>query len=242
MKLILAQLLFFTLATLRFTAMPGEGSYIKFFNYTAQPMVTLEGNVLTIKAGEACTTSGGPIQETEATAVPSMAPTKKVKDSTAGSGAFQKMAAISIPLLFGANAKLPAATLAAVVASGIGLPLATAQDVSVTSCETATIEVEIYVGESIDELVMAEAQSGDFEICPPESLYWEHHADVFSGYKGCVGERGYYPCGQDSEGIEEEEGALYAKYPINYVDSECAETGYTMENRTFWVLWGDPVS
>lgn len=221
--------------------MPGEGSYIKFHHYTAQPMITLDGTVLTVKAGEACEHSGS--TGAPATVSPTMSPTKKVKDpEPAGSGSFQKMAAFSIPLLFGANAKLPAAALAAIVASGIGLPLATAQDVSVTSCDTATIEVDIYIGESIDQLVMAESQSGDFEICPPESLYWEHHPDVYGGYKGCVGENSYYPCGQDSTGVDEEEGALYAKYPINYINGSCVETGYTMENRTFWVLWGDPVS
>ena len=88
---------------------------------------------------------------------------------------------------------------------------------------------------------MREAKSGDFEVCPPESLYWKHHPNVFGGYEGCVGEKGYYPCAQDSQGVWEEGGALAAKYPLVWDGSSCVETGYSMENRTFWILWGDPL-
>jgi len=105
------------------------------------------------------------------------------------------------------------------------------------------IEVDIYVDSTatVNDLVMMDAQSGDYEVCPPETLYWKHHPDVFGGYEGCVGEKGYYPCGVDSQGIQEEEGELYAKYPINWDGENCVETGYTTENRTYWILWGDPL-
>lgn len=41
--------------------------------------------------------------------------------------------------------------------------------------------------------------------------------------------------------MDDEGGELYAKYPINWNGTACVETGYTTENRTFWILWGDPL-
>jgi hypothetical protein len=75
------------------------------------------------------------------------------------------------------------------------------------------------------------------------ALYWSHHPMVYGGYEGCVAEKAYYPCAQDWEGIddEEEEGSLEAKYPLAWNGQECVSTGYTTENRTYWVLWGDPL-
>jgi hypothetical protein len=82
----------------------------------------------------------------------------------------------------------------------------------------------------------------ELERLPPfTALYWKHHASVFGGYEGCVGEKTYYPCAQDSEGITEEEGVLYKMTPINWDGKSCVETGYAVENRTFWILWGDPL-
>jgi hypothetical protein len=51
----------------------------------------------------------------------------------------------------------------------------------------------------------------------------------------------YYPCAQDSQGIWEEDGALVAKYPINWNGETCETTGFTTESRTYWILWGDPL-
>ena len=87
---------------------------------------------------------------------------------------------------------------------------------------------------------MRDYQSGDFEVCPPETLWWKHHPDVFGGYEGCVSEGAYWPCATDSQGVTEEGGALASKYPLVWNGEQCVETGYTTENRTYWVLWGDP--
>lgn len=75
----------------------------------------------------------------------------------------------------------------------------------------------------------------------PSALYWKHHPKVFGGYEGCVGEKGYYPCAQDSQGIDDEGGDLAAMYPTNWTGTVCSPTGYTTENRTYWILWGDPL-
>jgi len=114
-------------------------------------------------------------------------------------------------------------------------------DTVVSACDLVPIEVEIYVDITANELVMQEVKSGDYDVCPPETLYWKHHPSVFGGYEGCVGEKALYPCPQDSQGVWEEDGALAAKYPINWDGSSCVETGYSTENRTYWILWGDPL-
>jgi hypothetical protein len=80
-----------------------------------------------------------------------------------------------------------------------------------------------------------------FSFLPKTGVWWKHHPKVHGGYEGCTGEKAYYPCGQDSQGIWEENGDLYAMYPLNWNGEECVETGYTMEDRTFWILWGDPL-
>ena len=72
-------------------------------------------------------------------------------------------------------------------------------------------------------------------------LWWKHHPSVYGGYEGCTGEKYFYPCAQDAQGIMDEGGELYDMYPINWDGEKCVDTGYSIENRTFWVLWGDPL-
>ena len=90
-------------------------------------------------------------------------------DTGSGASSLTTAAAMGVPLLFGGAARMPAVTMVAAAATGLlsTLPQANAQTVS--ECETATIEVEIYLDTTADEIVMREAQSGDFEVCPPES-------------------------------------------------------------------------
>lgn len=71
-------------------------------------------------------------------------------------------------------------------------------------------------------------------------VYWKHHPEVYGGYEGCSSELGYYPCPQDAHGLEDEEGLFASMFPYKWDGAECVPTGYTMENQTFWVLWGDP--
>jgi hypothetical protein len=72
-------------------------------------------------------------------------------------------------------------------------------------------------------------------------MYWEHHPSVFGGYQGCVAESGLYPCASDALGVNTEDGEFYAQSPVYWDGSTCVETEFTMSNRTFWILWGDPM-
>jgi hypothetical protein len=66
-----------------------------------------------------------------------------------------------------------------------------------------------------------------------------YHPLIYGGYEGCVGEKAYYPCGQDSQGLDDP--GLISTKPLIWNNESCVSTGYTVENRTFWVLWGDPL-
>jgi hypothetical protein len=99
---------------------------------------------------------------------------------------------------------------------------------------TGPITIEIYT--DVDALIHEDTGS---MTCPPESFHFEHHPSVHGGYAGCVGEKYLLPCGQDAQGADDL--ALYGKTPINWNGEECVETGYTYEDRTFWILWGDPL-
>mmetsp|Transcript_26693 Transcript_26693/g.40072 ORF Transcript_26693/g.40072 Transcript_26693/m.40072 type:complete len:755 (-) Transcript_26693:312-2576(-) len=141
------------------------------------------------------------------------------------SSAFSIAASIS-PLVM-ANSGLISPLAGFATAMLMGLPFTSAAgDHSIT--------IDIYT--DTDALIHDEVGS---MTCPPESLYFEHHPSVHGGYKGCVGEKYLLPCGQDAQGASD--SSLYSKYPINWNGSECVETGYTFESRTFWILWGDPL-
>jgi hypothetical protein len=99
--------------------------------------------------------------------------------------------------------------------------------------ETPSITVDIY----IDADKMLHADSGNSE-CPPETMLWKHHDGVFDGYEGCVSEKYLYPCSQYAR---PEIDWNVEKLPYSYSDGECVESGYSLENRTFWILWGDPL-
>jgi len=196
-----------------------------FSGYKIKPEVSIIDGVMSVVAGDPCETGGGggsePGVESE-------------------SGAFVKTAGLAVAL---GMTGVPATTLAAATAFGSFLMNAvpTSAQTTVEECELAPIEVAIYTEVTSDEIVMREAQSGDFEVCPPESLYWKHHPDVFGGYEGCVGEKGYYPCAQDSQGRLDADGALAEKYPLKFEGGSCVKTGYDTETRTYWILWGDPL-
>ena len=123
--------------------------------------------------------------------------------------------------LLGAPALLTAASLLLAT-----VPFASAEEVP-------SITVDIYI--DVDKLLHAD--SGNSE-CPPETMLWKHHDSVFGGYEGCVSEKYLYPCAQYAR---PEIDWNVEKLPLDYVDGECIESGYTQENRTYWILWGDPL-
>ena len=145
-------------------------------------------------------------------------PTSSPTASTSGGA----LAAVGLSSLFlGGPAIVTAASffLAAV-------PFANAEDMP-------SITVDIYM--DADQLLHEESLNTE---CPVETAYWKHHDSVFGGYEGCVSEKYLYPCGQYAR---PEDPWNTDKLPLAFVDGECVETGYTMEDRTFWILWGDPL-
>lgn len=123
--------------------------------------------------------------------------------------------------LFGAPAFVTAASLLLAMA-----PLSSAEEVP-------SITVDIYI--DVDKLLHADTGNSE---CPPETMLWKHHDSVFDGYEGCVSEKYLFPCAQYAR---PEIDWNVEKLPLDYVDGECVETGYSQENRTFWILWGDPL-
>jgi hypothetical protein len=182
-------------------------------NYGVHPLVSFSGEELVISAGDSC--SGTVPAST-------MAPV-----DMSGSAALVGIAAY----LMGSPGIMTAASMLMVLS-----PVALAQE----GCEgsslslSSSLTVEIYA--DVDYLIHKEAMQGE---CPAESFWWKHHAGVFDGYEGCVGEKYYYPCAQDAQGANDI--ALYEKTPINWNGQECVETGFTYQDRTFWILWGDPL-
>ena len=123
---------------------------------------------------------------------------------------------------FGAPAFLTAASILLATA-----PFSSAAD------EASSITVDIYI--DVDKLLHADTGNSE---CPPETMLWKHHDNVFDGYEGCVSEKYLYPCAQYAR---PEIDWNVEKLPLNYTNGECVESGYSQENRTFWILWGDPL-
>jgi hypothetical protein len=196
----------------------GMGNKIILKGYEKMPVIETEVGQVTVRAGEACDSVTVP--EGEATSSAS------------------KLLGFALPFLLGTTSGGIGSGLAFGLAGGLlGHAMVDAQTTS--ECALVPIEVDIYVDATADEIVMRSVQGGDFEICPPESLYWKHHPAVYGGYEGCVGEKSFYPCPQDAQGVEDKE--LIASYPLMWNNETCVPTGYTTENRTYWVIWGDPL-
>jgi len=105
----------------------------------------------------------------------------------------------------------------------------------------ATQTLSDYSLATLDACTMKEANGGQFEICPPESFYWEHHPSVFGGYTGCVGENLLIPCGQD--GFGGLSGMVTYQKPIiwNPETQTCEDTGYTPQTQLYWIRSGHPM-
>jgi hypothetical protein len=197
------------------------GNKVIFKSFTRMPVVKEVDGILSVTAGDSCAgTAAG----------------------TSAASMLTSSLGFAVPMLCGLGAGLSATTVATAAALGGFLANAPSALAQTAECEIVPIEVEIYTNTTSDEIVMLEVKGGDYDECPPESLYWKHHPDVYGGYEGCVGEKFYYPCPQDSQGLEEEGGdVLRAKYPIAWDGTSCISTGYATENRTYWILWGDPL-
>jgi hypothetical protein len=195
----------------------GLGNKIILKGYERMPVIASEVGSMMVTAGEACEDA--------------VVPTKSTSSAT-------RLLGFALPFLLGSTSGGVGSGLAFGLAGGLlGHAMVDAQ--STQECELAPIEVDIYVDASSDEIIMRTVQSGDFEICPPESMYWKHQPEIYGGYEGCVGEKTFYPCPQDSQGLENKN--LISTYPLAWNNVSCVATGYTTENRSYWIIWGDPL-
>lgn len=192
-----------------------QGNKVIVTNFGSVPSVgELTTTSIEIIAGEATCDTGS-----TSTSAPTSAPLT--------SAAFT-LGAVSFSLLSG-NA------FGAVASMMFGLFMS----VSADDASCSPVEVEIY--QDYADLINYEAKSGQHEVCGPETFYYKHHPLAHGGYEGCVSEKYLYPCAQDNEGART--ASLYAKYPYNWdlATKTCVETGYTYQNRTFWIVSGDPL-
>jgi hypothetical protein len=160
----------------------GAGNKVVLKGYGKMPMIDYFGSSLSVAAGVGC----------EGVDVPG---TEDIEEPSSAATTLNQVIGVTLPFLFGSSLHLPTAAVAVAMATGFlsACPFASAQVSVTTECQLAPIDVEIYIDATSDEIVMQNAKSGDFEVCPPETLWWKHHPDVYGGYEGCVGEKGYYP-------------------------------------------------
>jgi hypothetical protein len=224
----------------------GVGNKVVLRGFTRMPEIVEEdGNVLAVKAGEPCSVdggldTGGDVEGGDGGNVGEGA------GSSSATSSMKQLLTFSMPFLMGRSIGISGGVGSALLTtlaltSSSSRSFVHAQSSTVTAeCESVPIEVDIYVDSTAADIVMMNSKSGTFEVCPTETLYWEHHPKVFGGYSGCVGESVYMPCAQDSQGLDEEEGEFYKMYPLNWDGEKCVPTGYDASNRTYWVLWGHP--
>eukprot|EP00594_Rhizosolenia_setigera_P020887 CAMPEP_0178981498 /NCGR_PEP_ID=MMETSP0789-20121207/27089_1 /TAXON_ID=3005 /ORGANISM="Rhizosolenia setigera, Strain CCMP 1694" /LENGTH=283 /DNA_ID=CAMNT_0020672037 /DNA_START=566 /DNA_END=1414 /DNA_ORIENTATION=+ len=202
-----------------------RGNKIVLKGYKSKPVVKMNNGAIAISGGELCgkKSSETASEPTDTTDI------ELPEETEEPSAELVASVAASISPLVMANYGLISPLTGIAVTMLMGIPFTSAE-----STGTGSITIDIYT--DTDALVHNTVSS---MTCPPESFYFEHHPSVYGGYSGCVGEKYLLPCAQDAQGASD--SSLYEKYPINWNGSECVETGYTFEDRTFWILWGDPL-
>jgi hypothetical protein len=195
----------------------GVGNKVFIKNYEAKPVkstVCFFCSDILLSAGDTCAVS---------TSAPTKAPTKAPVTPT--SAAF---AVSALSFLSGGG------SLGMVLSLFVGLFMSVSAD---DSCSN----VEIEINQDYTDLINYDFKSGDYNECPPETVYYKHHPLAFGGYEGCVSEKYLYPCPQDNEGMRS--ASLYAKYPYNWDSTinSSVPPGYTFQTRPFWTVSGDPL-
>lgn len=227
------------------------GNKIVLKNFEREPVVVETETSIEIKQGDPCKDEGTPTDPSEPT--------------DPSPSAASRALAFGIPLAMGQIFGLPTTAMAltaGVAAFGLG-----AQAQNTAECSSVPIEVDIYVDATVEEIVNKMYKAGEYNECPAESKsislvvkgipgadlshacflpiaqYWEHQDEVFSGFTGCVAERGLYPCASDATDITREDGAFYDSLSVVW-DPEndvCVETGNTIEDALFIIRGGNPM-
>ena len=146
------------------------------------PMITTTDGTISVAAGEPCEeivlpdssgTDTTPEEPEEPDDSVTISKTPEEEDGALKSSAVKNFLGLSVPLLFGRSMGISggvgSALITTLALTSSSTPWVHAQEMVASECEIVPIEVDIYVDATADEIVMMEAQSGDFEVCPPES-------------------------------------------------------------------------
>lgn len=154
------------------TSRLGEGNKIVLRGFSRSPIFDMADGVLSITAGEPCEETGeGGDPTVPAPSEP--APTSPGAPSPSSSAnSFQNLLGASFVSFFMGRSTLTASTVlgsAVLMALSSGSPMMAGAQEASNGCDLEPIEVEIYLESNPNSIVMRQVQSGDFEVCPPES-------------------------------------------------------------------------
>lgn len=214
----------------------GVGNKVVLKGFAVEPVVEVADGVVTVTAGEPCEDLVSITKSEPEEKSPIVDGETEFEFPSAAAGGMKQFLGFSLPFLVGRSSMTTGAALFTTLAlTSSSAPFVGAQE---AACDLAPIEVDIFMDTEAtpSDMVAMEAQTGQYNMCPPESTYWEYPEEIFGGYKGCVGEKALYPCPNDASSI----GDIYDQTPIVWDGEQCVETGYTMENRTFVIAGGNP--
>ena len=133
--------------------------------YQYEPLITEPGNgVLEISTGDPCD------------GFPPLIPIPNSPDLDESSAAATYLGWGLASMFMNSRSALAGSTLALGLTVGFmsSAPMALAEQSTISECDLAPIEVEIYVDTLASEIVQMEYQTGDYETCPPESTFPSH--------------------------------------------------------------------
>lgn len=139
----------------------GVGNKIVLRGYEYEPIISeADDGVLAISTGDPCD------------GAPPLIPDPDSPNTDESSTAASTYLGWGLASMFlSSRSALAGSTLALGMTVGFlsSAPTALAEQSTISECDLAPIEVEIYVDTMASEIVQMEYQTGDFEICPPES-------------------------------------------------------------------------
>mmetsp|Transcript_6170 Transcript_6170/g.15734 ORF Transcript_6170/g.15734 Transcript_6170/m.15734 type:complete len:704 (+) Transcript_6170:794-2905(+) len=128
-----------------------------------------------------------------------------------------------------------------VLAAVLAVLLVGANTASAQAADTCmdSAAVEVHMDKAAADGILSDMMKSNYS-CPPESFYWEHHPEVWGGFKGCVAEIGLAPCG--TNGFSGIAGMLATKLPETYdvATKTCTKTGFTIMDEKLIITGGLP--
>ena len=155
-------------------------------------MITTTDGIISVAAGDPCEeidmpdSSGTDTTPEEPEDPVTISKTPEGEEGALKSSAVRNFLGLSVPLLvgrsMGISSGVGSALMTTLALTSSSTPWVHAQEMVASECEIVPIEVDIYVDSTADEIVMMGAQSGDFEVCPPESKLYQRHLFICFEY------------------------------------------------------------